>query len=77
MMLFCIVPVVTMIAVLFGRFIACSEKLKVYKVAESQVIVEETLQGISNVKAFANRWYGQRTKNKITEIVKLPSRWTI
>lgn len=27
------------------------------QVAESQVVVEETMQGISIVKAFANEWY--------------------
>jgi ABC-type multidrug transport system fused ATPase/permease subunit len=36
------------------------------------VIVEETLQGISNVKAFANEWYEiQRYKTKIKEIVQI------
>jgi ABC-type multidrug transport system fused ATPase/permease subunit len=41
-------------------------------VAESQVIVEETMQGISIVKAFANEWYEvARYKGKISEVVKL------
>jgi hypothetical protein len=39
----------------FGRFIR--KFAKVFKIAESQVIVEETMQGISIVKAFANEWY--------------------
>ncbi|MEP7093820.1 MAG: ATP-binding cassette domain-containing protein, partial [Flavobacterium sp.] len=67
-----IVPVVAVAAVIFGRFIRKYGKKTQDKVAESQVIVEETLQGISNVKAFANEWYEiQRYKNKIKEIVKI------
>ncbi|KAF2339631.1 ABC transporter ATP-binding protein [Flavobacterium ginsenosidimutans] len=71
-MMLAIVPVVAVAAVIFGRFIRKYGKKTQDKVAESQVIVEETLQGISNVKAFANEWYEiQRYKNKIREIVKI------
>lgn len=71
-MMLAIVPVVAIAAVIFGRFIRKYGKKTQDKVAESQVIVEETLQGISNVKAFANEWYEiQRYKNKIKEIVKI------
>ncbi|WET02713.1 ABC transporter transmembrane domain-containing protein [Flavobacterium sp. YJ01] len=71
-MMLAIVPVVAIAAVIFGRFIRKYGKKTQDKVAESQVIVEETLQGISNVKAFANEWYEiQRYKNKIREIVKI------
>ena len=67
-----IVPVVAVAAVIFGRFIRKYSKNTQDKVAESQVIVEETLQGISNVKAFANEWYEiARYKLKINEIVKI------
>ncbi|MBS7253869.1 ABC transporter ATP-binding protein [Flavobacterium branchiicola] len=72
LMMLAIVPVVAIAAVIFGRFIRKYGKKTQDKVAESQVIVEETLQGISNVKAFANEWYEiQRYKNKIKEIVKI------
>ncbi|WP_374172682.1 ABC transporter ATP-binding protein [Flavobacterium tructae] len=72
LMMLAIVPVVAVAAVVFGRFIRKYGKKTQDKVAESQVIVEETLQGISNVKAFANEWYEiQRYKNKIKEIVKI------
>lgn len=72
LMMLAIVPVVAIAAVVFGRFIRKYGKKTQDKVAESQVIVEETLQGISNVKAFANEWYEiQRYKNKIKEIVKI------
>ena len=69
-MMMSIVPVVAVAAVIFGRFIRKYGKKTQDKVAESQVVVEETLQGITNVKAFANEWYEiQRYKNKINEIV--------
>nr|WP_294932221.1 ABC transporter transmembrane domain-containing protein [uncultured Flavobacterium sp.] len=72
LMMLAIVPIVAVAAVIFGRFIRKYGKKTQDKVAESQVIVEETLQGISNVKAFANEWYEiQRYKNKIKEIVKI------
>ncbi|MBB4803996.1 ABC-type multidrug transport system fused ATPase/permease subunit [Flavobacterium nitrogenifigens] len=72
LMMLAIVPVVAVAAVIFGRFIRKYGKKTQDKVAESQVIIEETLQGISNVKAFANEWYEiQRYKNKIREIVKI------
>ncbi|GIQ59738.1 ABC transporter ATP-binding protein [Flavobacterium collinsii] len=72
LMMLAIVPIVAVAAVVFGRFIRKYGKKTQDKVAESQVIVEETLQGISNVKAFANEWYElQRYKNKIKEIVQI------
>jgi ABC-type multidrug transport system fused ATPase/permease subunit len=71
-MMLCIVPVVAVAAVIFGRFIRKYGKMTQDKVAESQVIVEETLQGITNVKSFANEWYElERYKNKIKEIVAI------
>ena len=72
LMMLAIVPLVAVAAVIFGRFIRKYGKKTQDKVAESQVIVEETLQGISNVKAFANEWYEiLRYKNKIKEIVQI------
>ncbi|MGH2666000.1 ABC transporter ATP-binding protein [Flavobacterium sp.] len=72
LMMLSIVPVVAVAAVIFGRFIRKYSKRVQDQVAESQVIVEETLQGISNVKAFANEWYEiARYEGKISEVVKL------
>jgi ABC-type multidrug transport system fused ATPase/permease subunit len=72
LMMLCIVPVVAVAAVIFGRFIRKFSKSVQDQVAESQVIVEETMQGISNVKAFANEWYEiARYRGKINEVVKL------
>lgn len=67
-----VVPLVAVAAVIFGRFIRKYSKKVQDQVAESQVIVEETMQGISIVKAFANEWYEiARYKGKINEVVKL------
>lgn len=67
-----VVPLVAVAAVIFGRFIRKYSKKVQDQVAESQVIVEETMQGISIVKAFANEWYEiARYKGKINEIVKI------
>lgn len=72
LMMLSVVPLVAVAAVVFGRFIRSYSKKVQDKVAESQVIVEETLQGISNVKAFANEWYEiARYNGKINEIVKI------
>lgn len=67
-----VVPLVAVAAVIFGRFIRKYSRSVQDAVASSQVIVEETLQGISNVKAFANEWYEiARYKGKISEIVAI------
>jgi ABC transporter fused permease/ATP-binding protein len=67
-----VVPLVAVAAVVFGRFIRKFSKSVQDQVAESQVIVEETMQGISIVKAFANEWYEiARYDGKIKEVVKL------
>ncbi|CAM3035856.1 ABC transporter ATP-binding protein [Flavobacterium frigoris] len=67
-----VVPLVAVAAVVFGRFIRKFSKNVQDQVAESQVIVEETMQGISIVKAFANEWYEiARYDGKIKEVVKL------
>jgi ABC-type multidrug transport system fused ATPase/permease subunit len=50
-------PVVMLVAVFFGRYIRKLSKQVQDRIAESNVIVEETLQGIQNVKAFSNEVY--------------------
>jgi ABC-type multidrug transport system fused ATPase/permease subunit len=67
-----VVPLVAVAAVIFGRFIRSYSKKVQDKVAESQVIVEETMQGISIVKAFANEWYEiARYKTQIKEVIQI------
>jgi ABC-type multidrug transport system fused ATPase/permease subunit len=71
-MMVSVVPLVGVAAVIFGRFIRKYSKKVQDQVAESQVVVEETMQGISIVKAFANEWYEiERYKDKIKEVVKI------
>ncbi|SIN78631.1 ABC transporter ATP-binding protein [Chitinophaga niabensis] len=52
-----ILPVICLLAVFFGKFIRRFSKQVQAQVAESNTIVEETLQGIFNVKAFANEYF--------------------
>ncbi|WP_348812428.1 ABC transporter ATP-binding protein [Flavobacterium maritimum] len=71
-MMVSVVPLVGVAAVVFGRFIRKYSKKVQDQVAESQVVVEETMQGISIVKAFANEWYEiNRYREKIKEVVKV------
>lgn len=49
-----ILPPVIILTVIFGKFIRRYAKTVQEKVADSQVIVEETLQGIFNVKSFVS-----------------------
>jgi ABC-type multidrug transport system fused ATPase/permease subunit len=50
-------PALIAVAVLFGRVIRKNAKLAQDRLADSAVVVEETLQGIATVKAFANESY--------------------
>lgn len=53
-------PVVMLVAVFFGRFIRRLSKQVQDRIAESNVIVDETLQGIQSVKAYSNERYETR-----------------
>jgi ABC-type multidrug transport system fused ATPase/permease subunit len=71
-MMVSVVPLVGVAAVIFGRFIRKYSKKVQDQVAESQIVVEETMQGISIVKAFANEWYEiTRYRERIKEVVKI------
>lgn len=64
-----VIPVVALVAVFFGRFVTKLSKQVQDKVAETSVIVDETLQGIQNVKAFANeRWEALRYGKVVNDI---------
>lgn len=66
-----IVPVVALIAVAFGRFIRRFSRKTQDMVASSNTIVEETMQGIATVKAFANEHYeAQRHRASTLDIVQ-------
>lgn len=75
LMLLAVLPVMVVIAVIFGRFIRKLSRQAQDKLAESNTIVEETLQGITNVKAFVNEAFEVGRYNKsIREVVKIAMR---
>jgi ABC-type multidrug transport system fused ATPase/permease subunit len=52
-----VVPLIVIVGVVFGRRIRKLSKNTQDILADSGTIVQETLQGISNVKAFSNEWF--------------------
>lgn len=67
-----ILPLLVMTGVLFGRFIRRLSRQAQDKLADSNTIVQETLQGISNVKAFVNEAYeAGRYSNSLRSVVSL------
>lgn len=67
-----ILPILIAIAVFFGRFIRKLSRDAQDKLAESNTIVEETLQGIANVKAFVNEAFeADRYNKKIREVANI------
>lgn len=54
LVMLCTLPVIMIVMVIFGRYIRSIGKKTQDKVAESSVIVNESLTGIVNVKSFAN-----------------------
>ena len=72
LLMLALVPVVIIIAVLFGRKIRKLSKVAQDEVANSNIIVEETLQGIAVVKAFVNETFEYlRYKTKTDEIISI------
>jgi len=70
-----ILPVLIVVAVFFGRFIRKISRQAQDKLAESNTIVEETLQGIPNVKAFVNEAFeAGRYEKKIREVAGIAVR---
>ena len=66
-----IIPVLALLAVFFGRKIRKISKGVQDSIADSNIIVGETLQGIANVKSFTNeRYENNRYKNTTIDIVK-------
>lgn len=66
-----LVPVAALLGRYFGLYIRKLSKNAQQKIAESNTIVEETLQAISNVKAFANEAFEMlRFKIKTEEVVE-------
>jgi ABC-type multidrug transport system, ATPase and permease components len=67
-----ILPILVVVAVIFGRFIRKLSRKAQDKLAESNTVVQETLQGISNVKAFVNEAYeASRYSRTLDAVVKI------
>lgn len=65
-------PIIMIVAVLFGRFIRKLSKRTQDLVAESNVVVQESLSGIVNVKSFTNEFFeSMRYVRNINEVKKI------
>jgi len=72
LLMLALVPIVVVIAVIFGKKIRKLSKSAQDEVANSNIIVEETLQGIAVVKAFVNETFEYlRYKSKTDEIITI------
>jgi ABC-type multidrug transport system fused ATPase/permease subunit len=66
-----VIPAMALFAFFAGRAIRRYSKNAQSRVAESNTIVEETLQGIQNVKAFSNEFFEiNRYREKTNEVAK-------
>jgi ABC-type multidrug transport system fused ATPase/permease subunit len=70
-----VVPVIVVVAVIFSKRIRKLARQGQDQLADSGTIVQETLQGISNVKAFSNEWFElKRYTKSIDKVVNLAIR---
>lgn len=71
----CILPIIIIVALIFGKFIRNLSRQAQDKLADSNSIVQETLLGISNVKSFVNEFYeSSRYGTKLNQAVDLAVR---
>lgn len=74
-MMLSVVPLIVVIAIVFSRRIRKISRQTQDQLADSNAIVQETLQGIGNVKAFANEWFEiGRYGNSLRRAVRLAIR---
>ncbi|MBV7529993.1 ABC transporter ATP-binding protein [Chitinophaga sp. sic0106] len=67
-----ILPLMMLLAVFFGKFIRKFSKQVQEQVAASNTVVEETLAGVLNVKAFANEFFEiERYKTRTNEAARI------
>ncbi|HWK05621.1 MAG TPA: ABC transporter transmembrane domain-containing protein [Puia sp.] len=72
LMMLSVVPLVVVLAIVFGKRIRKISRQTQDQLADSNTIVQETLQGIGNVKAFSNEWYEiKRYAHSLREAVLL------
>jgi ABC transporter fused permease/ATP-binding protein len=73
-----ILPILVISAILFGKQIRKISRQAQDKLAESNTVVQETLSGITNVKAFANESYeAHRYDRNLREVVDIALRGAI
>jgi ABC-type multidrug transport system fused ATPase/permease subunit len=67
-----VIPIVVVIAVIFGKYIRKLSRKAQDQLADSNTVVQETLQGIANVKAFSNEWFEtDRYTRSLKQVVAL------
>ncbi len=67
-----VVPVLAIVAIVFGRYIRNLSKTAQAESAQSNSILEEVLTGIVNVKAFTNEGYeSNRFADKVSKIMRI------
>lgn len=64
-----VVPVVVAIALIFGRYIRTSSRQAQDRLADSSIVVQESLQGIATVKAFTSEGFEARRYTKSIDAV--------
>lgn len=70
------IPAVVLLAMFFGRYIRKLSKQRQEILAETNTIVDETLQSFAVVKAFANEWYESlRYGGAVDRIVQVSLRY--
>lgn len=63
-------PVMMLAAFFFGRFIRKLSKKTQNELARSQVVMDETMQGVQSVKAYANEFFEIKRYREATESVR-------
>jgi ABC-type multidrug transport system fused ATPase/permease subunit len=67
-----VIPIIIVIAIIFNKRIKKYSREAQDQLADSSTIVQETLQGVSNVKAFGNEWYEiGRYSTSVNNVVRL------
>lgn len=67
-----ILPILVVAAVIFGKFIRKVSRAAQDQLADSNTVVQETLQGIANVKAFVNEAYeAGRYEKSLKKVVNI------
>lgn len=75
LLMLAVIPVIVVIGVVFGRQIRKLSRKSQDELANSNTIVQESFQGISNVKAFSNEWYEiDRYQRSLRNVVSIAIR---